>query len=205
MQAAQVSYLVPKRTDTYKTGRSVTLIIPHSSLLGATGLFVFAHFHWVDKLDTVHTETQTSLQKDKKKKRRPPPHSWLSGLFLRAHRWSNAAAACSHAAHYLCHAILGQPRFASSEYLWMLLSGHIPLTGRLPGMGLPVLSPCSRPSGSFALHPTAVCISPRLLPSVLLVLWRKMRGKELVVSRQVLKKIYTRQRLMFFSRVQSLN
>lgn len=41
------------------------------------------------------------------------------------------------------HASPGQPHFASSEYLWMLFGVHIPLWGRLPGMGRPILSPRS--------------------------------------------------------------
>lgn len=45
--------------------------------------------------------------------------------------------------------------FASSEYLWKLLS-HIPLSGRVAGMGLPILSRCSRLPGSCALCPIAV-------------------------------------------------
>lgn len=47
------------------------------------------------------------------------------------------------------HTSPGQPHFASSEYLWMLLGVHIPLSGRLPGMGLQILSPCSCLSGSL--------------------------------------------------------
>lgn len=91
------------------------------------------------------------------------------------------------------HTSPGQPHFASSEYLWMLLGVHIPLSGRLPGMGLPILSPCSRLSGGLALHPIAVCILPCLAAtSVLPVLWRKMRGKKQhglqVASSQVKKK-----------------
>lgn len=55
-----------------------------------------------------------------------------------------------------------QPHLVPSEYLWMLLGGRILLSERLPGTGLAVLSPRSRPSRSLALHPIAVCISPFL-------------------------------------------
>ena len=44
----------------------------------------------------------------------------------------------------MSHTISRAALFASSEYFWMLLSGHIPLSGRLPGTGLPILSPFSR-------------------------------------------------------------
>lgn len=78
-----------------------------------------------------------------------------------------AQAATVAALFFLSHAPLtaiaphtspGQPHFTSSEYLWMLFGVHIPLWGRLPGMGLPILSPRSCLSGIPALHPTAVCI-----------------------------------------------
>lgn len=63
---------------------------------------------------------------------------------------STAAQQCCCCCFSLCMLLtacatqsFGQPHFTSFEYLWMLLSGHIPLSGRLPGMGLPILSPCT--------------------------------------------------------------
>lgn len=108
------------------------------------------------------------------------------------------------------HNLSGSLVLVSSEYLWMLLSGHIPLSGRLPGMGLPILSPCSRLCLG-ALHFIQLqCVFRRAwLPPALPVLWRKMRskkqhGRKRVVSSEV-KKIYTGERWVAFSRLQSLN
>lgn len=106
---------------------------------------------------------------------------------------------------------LGQPHFASSEYLWMLLGGHIPLSGRLPGMGLPILSPCSRLSGSLTLHPIVVCISPCLAATSAAGVMEKNErqktvwGKRAASSQVKKKKIYAGGRWMAFSRLQSLN
>lgn len=72
----------------------------------------------------------------------------VASLFFLAHAPLTAIAP---------HTSPGQPHFASSEYLWMLLGVHIPLSGRLPGMGLQILSPRSCLSGIPALHPIAVC------------------------------------------------
>lgn len=61
----------------------------------------------------------------------------------------------------------------------MLLGGHIPLWGRLAGMGLPILSPCSRLSESLALHPIAVCISPcRAATSIVGVMEKNEKAKQ---------------------------
>lgn len=78
------------------------------------------------------------------------------------------------------HSSPGQPHFASSEYLWMLLGVHIPLSGRLPGMGLQILSPCSCLSGSLALHPIAVCIAQCLAATSVAGVMRKNERPETV-------------------------
>lgn len=110
------------------------------------------------------------------------------------------------------HTSPGQPHFASSEYLWMLLGVHIPLSGRSPGMGLPILSPCSRLSGGLALHPIAVCILPCLAAtSVASVMEKNKRQKTAWAasgkqsSKKKKKKINAEERWMAFSRLQSLN
>lgn len=148
----------------------------------------------------------------------PPPHSWPS-LHGRMRSWPLPYSTPTQ--QYCCCFFLrmpltacatqslGQPHFPSSEYLWMLLSGHIPLSERLPGMGLPILSPCSSPSGSLALHPIAVCISPCLAAtSDAGVMEKNERQKtawgKRAASSQV-RKIYTGERWMPFSRLQSLN
>lgn len=72
----------------------------------------------------------------------------------------NMAVCIVHSADNLSNTIRWAALLSSSEYLWMLLSGHTPLSARQPGMGFPVLSPCSRLPSSLALHPTAVCSFP---------------------------------------------
>lgn len=142
-------------------------ICPHTSLLGVSGLFVLPS----QKEEICSTWFIFKIKQSSTKRTMSPPHSWL---WLHG-RKKSCPLPCSTPAQQCCCCFflrmpltacttqsLGQPHFASSEYLWMLLNGHIPLSGRLPGMGLPILSPCSRLSGSLALHPIAVCISPCL-------------------------------------------
>lgn len=159
--------------------------------------------------------------KPQQKRTIPPPHSWVS-LHGRTKSWplpystpTQQCCCCSFMRMLLTACAtqsLGQPHFASSEYLWMLLSGHIPLSGRLPGMGLQILSPSSRLSGSLALHPIAVCISPCLAAiSVATVMEKNERHKTVWGGgrgwweQSSQKKSITGERWMAFSRLQSLN
>lgn len=74
-------------------------------------------------------------------------------------------------------------------------------------MGLPILSPCSRLSGSLALHPIAVCISPCLAATSvagvieknerLKTVWGKRVENSQVKSSQVKKSIEEKDECRF--------